>query len=290
MELVSSPAEMQRLSNTARCAGQAIAFVPTMGALHEGHLSLVRIAAGLGDVVVVSVYVNPIQFSEDEDLDEYPSNLERDRELCGREGVNVFFCPSDKDLYATDHSVFVEECDLSRGLCGIARPGHFRGVTTVVAKLLNLVLPDIAVFGQKDVQQARIIQQMVRDLNFPVRIVIGPTVRESDGLAMSSRNTCLSPEERADAHLIFRAVSEAEELYANGARDCAALKAKMREVLGRSPLLDTEYVETVDYQTLRPVDEVGQSTLVAVAVRIGGARLIDNTLLGEAGLESGESE
>jgi len=252
-----------------------------MGSLHEGHASLVRSARDLCDVLVVSVFVNPIQFGPREDFVRYPRDLDADARLCERAGADVLFCPEAKDMYAPDHSVFVDETSLAAGLCGRSRPGHFRGVATVVAKLFNIVLPDVAVFGQKDAQQVRVIEQLVRDLNFPVRIVVAPTVREADGLAMSSRNVYLSPAERRRAADVPRALDAAKARFAAGERNAARLRETVITSLGDGqPAVVVDYVEIVDYTSLTAVETVESGALLAIAVRIGATRLIDNVRLG----------
>jgi pantoate--beta-alanine ligase len=251
-----------------------------MGYLHEGHLSLFRAAREAADALVVSIFVNPTQFGPGEDYERYPVDAPRDERLCRQEGVEILFRPPVSEMYATDRSVYVEDSDLAGGLCGARRPGHFRGVLTVVAKLFNMVQPDVAVFGRKDAQQARLVQQMVRDLDFPVSLVISPTVREADGLAMSSRNAYLSPDERRRAVCLSEGLELARRLCAGGLTDTARLVRRVREhVLAGSPPVEIEYVEAVDWTTLKPVDRVGTDTLVALAVRIGRTRLIDNVTL-----------
>jgi len=258
-------------------AGQRIGFVPTMGCLHEGHMSLMRLARERTDSVVASIFVNPIQFLPGEDLASYPRDFERDERLCREAGVAAVFYPSPEEIYASDHSVFVDETRLSRGLCGGHRPGHFRGVATVVAKLFNLVMPDVAVFGQKDAQQARLIQRLVRDLNFSVEIVVGPIVREPDGLAMSSRNRYLSASERQDALCLSRALELAENLYRRGTRDWKVIREAMAVCMADVKI---EFIELVDNSTLEPVGSMDGKVLVALAARVGSTRLIDNTVLG----------
>jgi pantoate--beta-alanine ligase len=282
MRTIRSVARMRKLALALTRSGRRIGFVPTMGYLHEGHLSLVRLARARADVAVLSLFVNPTQFGPREDLARYPRDFARDSRLCRQAGVDILFCPEASEMYAPDHSVYVEETVLSRPLCGAARPGHFRGVATVVAKLFNIVRPDVAVFGRKDAQQARVIERLVRDLNFPVRIVVAPTVREPDGLAMSSRNAYLSPEDRADAPRIAESLREAGRLYASGQRSAAVMRRAVRAVLARSPRIRVEYVEIVDYDSFRPIREVRGPALLAVAVRMGATRLIDNALLGGA--------
>ena len=279
MQIIRTPADMQSAARTLRRGGRRIGFVPTMGYLHEGHVSLVRLARARSDVVVVSIFVNPTQFGPNEDLAKYPRDFERDEALCREAGTDIVFYPEAQDIYLADHSVYVVEESLSRGLCGATRPGHFRGVATVVAKLFNLVLPDVAVFGEKDGQQLRVIRRMVRDLNFPVEIVAGPTVREPDGLAMSSRNKYLSPEERRQALCLRRALDRAGELVRAGERDAEEIEEAMRQVVAEAPLARVDYVEIVDDATLEPVRVLERPVMAALAVFMGKTRLIDNTVL-----------
>lgn len=280
MKIVRSPKEMQNVALALRAQGKRIGFVPTMGYLHEGHASLMRLAREHSDVLAVSIFVNPTQFGPSEDFSKYPRDFERDEALCQREKTDIIFYPSAADMYPSDSSVAVVEEKLSRGLCGASRPGHFRGVCTVVAKLFNIVQPDLAVFGEKDGQQLRIIERMVRDLNFPVRIIRGPTLREPDGLAMSSRNLYLSPEERAQAICLRRALDRAEELYRQGERRAERIEAAMTEIIGRSPAARIDYIEIVDDASLEKAVTLEKACLVALAVFVGKTRLIDNTVLG----------
>jgi len=275
---VESIEEVRALLKARRGRGQRIGFVPTMGALHEGHLSLMRRAREDCGVVVVSVYVNPTQFAAGEDLDRYPRTFERDCELCKRVGVDLIFCPNDAVMYPDGYATYVEVERLGDRLCGRSRPTHFRGVTTVVAKLLNIVAPDVAYFGWKDAQQAIIIQRMVADLNLPVEIAIEPTIREADGLAMSSRNRYLDAESRRQAPAIFAALERAREAYQQqGISDCAELAALIREHIVSHTSSRIDYVEVVSLDRLEPLERVQPgNTLVAVAVHLGGARLIDN--------------
>ncbi|MFC1496940.1 pantoate--beta-alanine ligase [Verrucomicrobiota bacterium] len=285
MKTISSIKEMQETALQARRKGKRIGFVPTMGFLHEGHLSLIRNARKSCDLLVVSIFVNPIQFGDSEDLSEYPRDFSRDEELCKKENVDIVFYPSNDEMYRTMHSVYVQEEKLSIELCGALRPGHFRGVATVVAKLLNIVQPHTTVFGQKDAQQARIIEKMVQDLNFPVNIIIAPIVREPDGLAMSSRNTYLSSDERKRAVCLHESLCAAEKMCQQGEKDTTAIKHQMREIIlktsNATPNIPVEidYVETADYETLQPVNEIKSKTLIAVAVKIGKTRLIDNVII-----------
>lgn len=279
MEIIRTTSEMQDIALGMKQAGKRIGFVPTMGYLHEGHLSLVKLARERSDVVVVSIFVNPTQFGPNEDLDAYPRDFDRDEEMCRNAGVDVIFYPAADDMYAVDATVYVVEERLSTKLCGSSRPGHFAGVLTVVAKLFNIVQPDMAVFGQKDAQQLRVIQQMVRDLNFPVEIIAGPIIREPDGLAMSSRNAYLKEDERQAALCLRRALDLAEKLYADGERDAGQIKSAMREQISRVTGADIDYIEIVDWHNLQPIDQIAGPALVALAVRIGKPRLIDNTML-----------
>ncbi|RKX70022.1 pantoate--beta-alanine ligase [candidate division WOR-3 bacterium] len=252
-----------------------IGFVPTMGYLHEGHLSLIRLARERCEFLVVSIYVNPTQFGPEEDYQEYPRDLARDLELLQREGVDLVFAPD--NLYNPDHSTFVVEEELSQYLCGPFRPGHFRGVTTVVTKLFHLIEPDLAVFGAKDYQQAKIIERMVRDLDFDVELLIGPTIREGDGLAMSSRNEYLNPEERKRAIVLYRSLIRARELIEGGEKDPEVITDQMSKMIEREGG-KIEYIEIVDPESLQPLKRIEGSALIALAVRIGKTRLIDNLL------------
>jgi pantoate--beta-alanine ligase len=254
------------------------ALVPTMGALHEGHLSLMRLAHEHADQVDVSIFVNPAQFAPGEDLDRYPRTLQEDLDACRHEGVDTVFCPSAAQVYACDHSTNIAESRLSTGLCGRYRPGHFDGVVTVVGKLFNIMLPAVAVFGRKDYQQACVIQRMVRDLNYPVELVLAPIVREPDGLAMSSRNRYLSPGDRARACAIFQGLSRAETDVAKGVTDAETLIGGMRDAL-RTAGLQAQYIECVDAVTLDEVTCLDRPAVLAVAVTVGHTRLIDNVAL-----------
>jgi pantoate--beta-alanine ligase len=280
MQVIRSSREMQAWAIRARTEGVSVGLVPTMGFLHEGHLSLMRLAGERTDRVVVSLFVNPTQFGPNEDLDAYPRDFDRDVERCRAVGVDVLFAPPNAEMYAPDHSVYVNEDALSRGLCGRSRPGHFRGVLTVVAKLFNLVLPDVAVFGEKDAQQIRVIRRMTRDLNFPVEIVGGPIVREPDGVAMSSRNANLSPGAREQAVALSRALADVAGAVARGETSESILRDRVAEVLKSAPLGGLDYLDFVDDETLRPMEGTLQGrVLVAIAVRFPGARLIDNRVV-----------
>lgn len=262
-----------------RRAGRSIGFVPTMGYLHGGHLSLIDAARSECDVAAVSIFVNPAQFGPGEDFERYPRDEARDLALCKQHGVDIVFAPDTRTLYADDATTRVQVGVVSRGLCGDARPGHFDGVATVVAILFNIVGPCRAYFGQKDFQQSRVIARMVRDLCFDVELRILPTVREADGLAMSSRNVYLSSEERANAPALYRALSAARRAFALGERDAAALQAAALGVLAGAPLLAVEYLRVVSADDAQPVAQAREGDVIAGAVRVGAARLIDNVVL-----------
>jgi len=278
MKTIYDPQEMQKTAQELRRKGQTIGFVPTMGYLHEGHLSLVRIAREGAEQVVVSIFVNPTQFGPNEDLSAYPRDFARDERLCREAGVDFLFYPSPETMYLSGHSIRVEEDSLSRALCGASRPGHFSGVCTVVAKLLNLVLPDRLVLGEKDAQQLRVLRRMVRDLNIPAEVIPGPTVREADGLALSSRNQYLTPAERREAACLFDSLQLAKALAASGGRDAEAIKAAMRAVIEKTSGV-VDYIELVDDETLQPVQTIERPALAALAVKFSRARLIDNARL-----------
>jgi len=270
---------------TARRAGRTVGFVPTMGALHAGHLSLVDAARKETDFVVVSIYVNPIQFGPAEDVDTYPRPLQADLDLCRQHGVDLVFAPSDRVMYGQTRLTTVHVADITEPLCGRHRPGHFDGVTTVVAKLFNIIPADVAYFGQKDAQQALVIRRMVRDLNIPIQIRIGPTTRESDGLALSSRNKYLDPEQRKQAACLYQALTTAKEAVAAGRRDCKVLIEQMKQVIHSAGPARIDYIAIVDPATLNPLETVAGPALIALAVKIGQARLIDNIVLDEDGRE-----
>jgi len=274
---------MQRLARQWQRRGIKISFVPTMGFLHEGHLSLVRRArkaVGNHGVVVVSIYVNPTQFGPTEDLSRYPRDLKRDLKLCRAEGVDFIFVPADAEMYPGKaeerYSTYVVEEKLARAMEGASRPTHFRGVTTVVAKLFNIVLPEVAVFGQKDFQQAAIIQRMVADLNFPVKIIVAPTVREPDGLALSSRNKYLDADQRKQATILRRSVLRAQAAVKQKSISAARLKADLERFIQTAPLARLDYVEFFEPETLEPVSQVKRGAHMALAVFFGKTRLIDN--------------
>ena len=272
MRIIHDPAELQTLALSVKRTGKRIGLVPTMGFLHDGHLSLIDEAKKRSDFVIVSIFVNPVQFGPNEDLDKYPRDFERDRALCEEHGADVVFAPAPEAMYAPDRSVWVEETKLSQGLCGALRPGHFRGVTTVVAKLFLLAQPDVAVFGQKDAQQALVIRRMIRDLNFPIEMVTAPLVRDTDGVALSSRNKYLSPADRERARVLSRSLFAAQrgELDADGVR---------KAIAGTADKVD--YVVWLDADTLEEPTADTREILVAVAAYFGTTRLIDNMLIQE---------
>jgi pantoate--beta-alanine ligase len=254
-----------------------------MGALHEGHLSLIRTARAECGFVVVWIFVNPTQFGPQEDLDRYPRDLDRDRMLCANAGADAIFNPGVAEIYLPGFSTWVSIDGLGDGLCGASRPGHFRGVCTVVTKFFNICAPDRAYFGQKDAQQLAIIRRMVRDLNMPVEVVACPTVREADGLAMSSRNRYLGAEERVQAVVLNQTLRAVERLVGEGERDVAVLEAAMHTLIAAAPLAEIDYASIVDAADMRPVSTVAGECLVALAVRFGNTRLIDNTLISASG-------
>jgi len=262
-----------------RKAGKRIGLVPTMGYFHEGHLSLMDHARKKSDVVVVSLFVNPAQFGPDEDLECYPRDFEQDEQMAKERGVDIIFYPDKDEMYPDPFFTYVTTEELSKMLCGTSRPIHFRGVTTIVAKLFNIVQPDVAVFGRKDAQQAIIIKKMVEDLNFPVEIIVAPIIRESDGLAMSSRNSYLSEEERKQAPIIYQSLQKAVEIVQRGELDAGSIEYTIRQQVETAPLARIEYIEIVRERDLRPVKVIELGTFVAAAIWFGKTRLIDNVVL-----------
>lgn len=279
MEIIRTVREMQRFADAARVAGRRIVLVPTMGYLHEGHASLVREAARRGDEAVVSIFVNPTQFGPAEDLDAYPRDFERDVALSEAAGATVIFAPEAAEIYGPGFQTYVALERLPAHLCGLSRPIHFRGVATVVSKLFHIVKPHAAVFGEKDYQQLLVVRRMVRDLNFDVEIVGGPIVREPDGLAMSSRNVYLSPEERAQALCLNRSLAEAEARVQGGETDAARVLDAVRTRIAAEPDAEIDYVNLVDPETLDDASAIRGPVLMALAVKIGRTRLIDNRML-----------
>ncbi|MGI5839408.1 MAG: pantoate--beta-alanine ligase [bacterium] len=280
MEIITTAGEMRQWVREQKRAGRSIGFVPTMGYLHEGHLSLVRRARAENDRVAVSIFVNPTQFGAGEDYSVYPRDLRRDAALAGPAGADMIFAPAAAEIYPADFSTYVTVDNLTGPLCGQSRPTHFRGVTTIVAILFNLVRPDRAYFGQKDAQQAIVIRRMARDLAFDLAVVVCPIVREPDGLALSSRNVFLQPEERQAALILSRALAGARALVAAGEKDAGAVLAFVRDEISREPLVRPDYVEIVGADDLAPVRTVEGGELLAVAAFVGKTRLIDNVVFG----------
>ena len=256
-----------------------IAFVPTMGFLHEGHLALMREARRHADAVIISIFVNPAQFGPAEDFETYPRNLDRDVRLAKSVDVDVIFAPSNQTMYALNHETYVNLDELPKYLCGASRPGHFKGVATVVAKLFNIVTPDVAVFGEKDYQQLVVIRRLVRDLNFNVRVIGVPTVREADGVAMSSRNAYLSKDERLSARALYQGLQRAQQLTSEGITRTEAIVDRVKAFISSHPYTDIDYVTICNPETLEPVDQINGEALMALAVRVGATRLIDNAVL-----------
>jgi len=279
MEVAQTTESIKDLVNVARRRGKKIGLVPTMGALHVGHVSLIEVARKGCDFVVVTIFVNPTQFGPGEDFAKYPRPLEADLEICRKAGVDAVFAPAPEVMYPGENLTWVTVDKLTEPLCGRTRPGHFRGVTTVCAKLFNIVGPDAAYFGQKDAQQAITIKRMVRDLNMPLEIVVCPTVREPSGLAVSSRNQYLSKQQTKDAAQIYESLQECRRMIDAGQTATQPIIASMREVLQQVPSIQIEYVSIVDAETLEDVDRVAGKILAAVAVRLGSTRLIDNILV-----------
>jgi len=279
MKICKTIDEMRATSRQARHAGKRLGLVPTMGALHEGHLSLMRAAQSKCDAVAASIFVNPLQFGPTEDLAKYPRTFDRDVQLLEKESVDILFAPAPAEMYTPGAVTYVTVEGLSDKLCGKSRPGHFRGVTTVVAKLFHIVEPDLAFFGQKDAAQATIIRRMVRDLNLPVEVIVCPIVREPDGLAMSSRNVYLSPQDRKSATVLSRSLTEVKQRFDQGERNPTALIKAAKKVLAQEPTVRLDYFEIVDPSTLAPAPKLTGAALVAVAALVGTTRLIDNILL-----------
>jgi pantoate--beta-alanine ligase len=279
MDIIRTVKEMQQRAEELRLAGRRIGFVPTMGYLHEGHLSLLNLARKHSDITVMSIFVNPTQFGPNEDYDRYPRDFARDERLARERGCDILFYPSVHEMYPKPYRTYVSVEEITDVLCGASRPGHFRGVATVVTKLFNIVKPHVAVFGQKDAQQAIVIKQMVRDLNMDVEILVAPIVREPDGLAMSSRNTYLNEKERQDALVLYRSLKKAEELIRQGERDASRIKQEMETMIRSADTAKIDYVEIVDTTNLKSLDTLKGEVLIALAVWIGKTRLIDNTIV-----------
>lgn len=280
MQVIRKIKEMQATSERLRDEGKKIGFVPTMGYLHEGHLSLVRKAKDLSDVVVVSIFVNPTQFGPGEDYERYPRDEKGDETKLEAEGVDFLFIPEVREIYPSGYQTYVEVTGVSKGLCGDFRPGHFQGVATVVAKLFNIVKPHVAVFGEKDYQQLLVIKRMVEDLNFDIDIIPGVLIREKDGVAMSSRNTYLSPLDRKKATILYQSLTKAKELFESGEQRASHLREIVRESIASMNGVTLQYVELRDAETLEKVEKVDKPVVIAVAAFIGSVRLIDNMILG----------
>jgi len=281
MKIIDSARDMQAFSESLRKEGKIVTFVPTMGYFHEGHLDLMREGRRRGDCLVVSIYVNPTQFGPSEDFEQYPRDFERDRSMAEGVGVDVIFCPPNDEMYPPHYQTYVTVEGVTDNLCGLSRPGHFRGVATVCAKLFNLVKPHLAVFGKKDFQQLVTIRRMVRDLNMDLEIVGMPTTREPDGLAMSSRNIYLSPEERASALSLSRSLKLARGLYERGERDAAKIVGEVRKHIESQTRTKIDYAQICDTTTMKDITRLEGESVLALAVRVGKTRLIDNYVFGE---------
>jgi pantoate--beta-alanine ligase len=276
MDVITSIHKMKLFSAQARAMNKSIAFVPTMGFFHAGHLSLMREGKRQGDLLVVSLFVNPTQFSPSEDFEKYPRDFARDSQMAEEVGVDALFTPEAGEMYPPDHQTFVRVTEVTRGLCGRSRPTHFQGVATVVAMLFNIVMPHVAIFGEKDFQQLVTIQQMAEDLHMDVEVLGMPIIREADGLAMSSRNAYLKSEERKAALSLHRSLNRAQELISKGEHGAGPLIKEVSEVIQSEPLVKMDYVEVCDARTLEPVDRIDKDAVFAVAAYVGKVRLIDN--------------
>jgi pantoate--beta-alanine ligase len=282
MDVLKTVDATQKRCEELRLQGKTLVFVPTMGFFHEGHLELMRVGRKLGDVLIISIFVNPTQFGPQEDLDAYPRDTEGDLAKAQEVGVDIVFLPDPEEIYPEGYQTHVEVERLTKHLCGISRPGHFQGVTTVVAKLFNITKAHIAVFGQKDYQQLTVVSRMVKDLNMDIEIVGVPTVREPDGLAMSSRNSYLSPEQRASALCLRKSLDLARDMVQRGTKDGKAVKAAVEELIRSHPFTEIDYVRVCDPISLEDVDRIDGEALLALAVKVGKTRLIDNGILGKA--------
>lgn len=279
MKIIRSILEMSEFSRRIYRSGKTIGFVPTMGALHAGHASLIEQSVKENDITVVSIFVNPVQFSPNEDFKKYPRDLKKDAAICRKYGVDVVFCPDTKQMYPPGYKTYVNVDDLSECLCGKTRPLHFRGVATIVTKLFNIVYPDTAYFGQKDAQQAAVVKRLAGDLNMPVEIKVKPTVREKDGLALSSRNRYLNKRHREDALVLSQALNLAKGLVKSGLLDTPKIISAMRRIIARKKTAKIDYICVVDADTLIPDKKIKENSLIALAVRIGKTRLIDNIVI-----------
>ena len=282
MKVIKSVRKMQSFSESLRQKGERIAFVPTMGYFHEGHLQLMREARQMADNVVTSIYVNPTQFGPKEDFSKYPRDFDRDQQMAESVGVDVIFYPTNKDMYPAGYQTYVDVEKVTQNLCGVSRPGHFRGVTTICCKLFNIVKPHVAIFGKKDFQQFITIKRMVDDLNMDLQVTGFPTVREADGLAMSSRNKYLQKNERPSALTLFKALKLAEKLYAGGERNASVIIHSAEKLITRSPHTMIDYINICDAGTLKDVNYIKRQSVIALAVKVGATRLIDNHVFGEA--------
>ena len=281
MKIIQTAGEMQTIAESERRKGRRIAFVPTMGYFHEGHLNLMRLGRERGDCLAVSIYVNPVQFAPTEDFEAYPRDFERDGRLAEEVGVDWIFAPDNREMYPDGYRTYVEVEGVTANLCGISRPRFFRGVTTVCTKLFHIVMPHVAVFGRKDFQQYVTIKRMVQDLNMPIEIIGMQTTREPDGLAMSSRNGYLKPEERETALSLSRSLGLARELYENGERDSGIILAAVRKLIADYPRAEIDYAKICDTATMEDAARIEGETVLALAVRVGRTRLIDNHVFGE---------
>jgi len=281
MKIIESVKKMQEFSESLRNSGKKIAFVPTMGYFHRGHLSLMEEGRKLGDCLIISIYVNPTQFAPGEDLEKYPRDFERDKKLSEDVGVDVIFYPPDSEMYPEQYQTFVDVEGVTNNLCGLSRPGHFSGVTTICAKLFNIAKPHVTVFGKKDFQQLVTIKRMVKDLNMDLDVVGMSTVREGDGLAMSSRNTYLKEDERASALSLSHSLKLAKELYDNGERNAGKIIDETKKLIDGHPHTKIDYVNICDTTTMNDVEYLESEAVIALAVRVGAARLIDNYVFGE---------
>lgn len=279
MRVIEKIKDLKAIIRSQKSSGKTIGLVPTMGYLHDGHLSLVKASRDENDFTIMSIFVNPTQFGPNEDFDSYPRDMERDTKLAEAAGVDVIFAPSKDEMYPDGYKTYVEVEDITNVLCGKSRPGHFRGVTTVVAKLFNIVEPDKAYFGQKDAQQVIVLRKMVKDLNMNLEIVTCPIVRESDGIAMSSRNTYLSPEERSGALVLSQSLFEAEKIIKDGERDAAKIIGYIKNRISQVEIAEIDYVEITDIDDLKSVEHIAGKVLIALAVRFGRTRLIDNVIV-----------
>jgi len=280
MQIITDINEMRHFSRDAKKKGKSIAFVPTMGYLHQGHASLLKKARNIGDVLVMSIFVNPAQFGLNEDYAAYPRDMARDTALAEANKADVVFYPAAQEMYPDGFQTYVDVKDLSRHLCGLSRPGHFRGVATVVVKLFSIVKPDIALFGEKDFQQAVIIKRVAQDLNMDVDIITMPTVREADGIAMSSRNSYLNKEERKAASCLYNAIKKGKDIFDNGVRNTDVILKEAMNIIKNEPLAAIDYIKVCDMNTLEDLDVIQNNALLALAVKIGKTRLIDNCMLG----------